>query len=69
MDILNVKLKTLLSFVEKKYDAEVRFRHYGDGHGDIGVIYGKDNQSIILSWRSEGEREEKIMEYIFLNRI
>ena len=69
MNILNVKLKTLLSFVEKKYDAEVRFRHYSDGHGDIGVIYSKDNQIIILSWRSEGEREEKIMEYIFLNRI
>ena len=69
MNILNVRLKTLLSFVEKKYDAEVRFRHYSNGHGDIGVIYGKDDQSILLSWRSESEREEKIMEYIFLNRL
>ena len=69
MDILNVKLKTLLSYIESKYDADVVFKQHNGGYGNIAVVYSEKNQNAIISWVNEEERETKLMEYIFLNRL
>ena len=68
MNILDVKLKTLLSYVKNKHSSNVIFQQFSDGGGSI-IVYNEDNQSIILSWTNEDERETKLMEYIFLNKV
>ena len=69
MDILNVKLETLLSYIKNTYDATTKFEQFADGRGSIDVIYGDHNEISIVSWNNEDERETKLMEYIFLNKV
>jgi len=67
MKIVDIELKTLLSFIESKNNiAHVRFIQYSDGSGRIEGQAGCD-EVYLLRWVSEEDRDAKITEYIFLN--
>lgn len=69
MNITNIKLKTLLSFIQVKYGHNVIFTQSNTGYGCISIMYDEDNSYTPISWVNETERDTKIIEYIFLNGV